>query len=498
MPAQQPDAGAFAPLRERREWVRHFRKQLATEEASLRRLIADETGKSEFEALTSDILPLLAALKWLERRGPGVVKTRRVGARPWWQPLERQRVSRVPAGRVAIIATWNYPVQLLGIQMAQALFAGNRVVVKPSEHAPRTQARLIELAQTDLPDGVLTSTEPTRAAGPELLASAHFDHIVFTGSTSVGREVAAVAAQPLTPSTLELSGRDSAIVLADADPQLAAREIFRAFTDNAGQTCMAPRRALVHRDVYEAFVAAIAPLASGARPRRLVSPEAADRAFDLAVGAVERGGRSLSGVLEDPTGASLRPLVIVDCPADATLVAGDHFGPVLAVIPFAGEDEALAIHRATDQHLATSVFTSNTRAATMLVPQLGATSVTINEVVRPTGNPGASIGGRGPSGWGLSRGREGLLAMTRPVFVSVTPKRLRTPSSEGSPRMLGMLSRVMGLVYGARRGTNGGGGGGGGESRRTEAQPDHTERNQPEPIVRQRTPAGARLEQSRT
>ncbi|MFM7799307.1 MAG: aldehyde dehydrogenase family protein, partial [Planctomycetota bacterium] len=242
---------------------------------------------------------------------------------------------------VLVIATWNYPLQLVGIQLTQAVVAGNRVVVKPSERSPRSQRMLLDLARAaasaaGLPPDTVTSAEATREAGRELLERERFDHVVFTGSTAVGREVALACARTLTPSTLELSGRDSAIVLADADPKLAARSIWHAATMNAGQTCMAPRRALVDRAIYQRFLDALRPLAASARPVRLADPSMADRCVQLAEAAVQAGGRSLRGVIEPANAGSMRPLCVESCPRDTELFEGDHFGPVLAVVPVDG------------------------------------------------------------------------------------------------------------------------------------------------------------------
>ncbi|MBL0926568.1 MAG: aldehyde dehydrogenase family protein [Phycisphaerales bacterium] len=433
-------------------WLRRFRAAVSAGRAEFIELMREELGKPEHEALTADLLPLLACCAWHERHADRLLAPSRVRGRPWWMLGVRQRVLRAPLGTVAIIATWNYPVQLLGIQLVQAIMAGNRVVVKPSEHAPRTQLRLLELARAaDLPEGVLTWTKATREAGRELLERRRFDHVVFTGSTAVGRQIAQVLAPLLTPSSLELSGRDSALVLADADPGLAARTLWDAMARNAGQTCMAPRRVLVDRAIYPRFLHALAPLAAAARPRRLVSALAARECFDACSAAVRDGARSLSGVLEPPREALMRPLAIVDCPADAALVDGAHFGPAFAVVPVGSLEEALAIHLRCGQHLATSIFTADRGAAERLAPRLGAGSITINDCVIPTAHPGVSIHGSGASGWGTTRGADGLLAMTRAITISVTGSRLRTPPGEPSPAVVGWMHRLIARVYGGAR-----------------------------------------------
>jgi acyl-CoA reductase-like NAD-dependent aldehyde dehydrogenase len=442
---------AWAELDERLRWMAAFRALVARHADELSGLISTETHKPVWQALTGDVMPLVAACAWHERHVPGLLSSRRATRGPLWLLGNRTRIERVPLGRVAIIATWNYPIQLLGVQLLQALAAGNRVVVKPSEHTPRSQLRLLELAvAAGLPDGVLTAAPATREAGAALLEGRYagpIDHVLFTGSTTVGREIASWAASRLVPTTLELSGRDSAIVLADADATLAARSIWNAVVMNAGQTCMAPRRALVDRSIYRRFTAALAPLAAGARPVRLISEGAARRTWELASAAVTAGGHSLSGVLEPPRGASMVPVAVGECPPECALTDGDHFGPALAVVPVDGWDGAMAVHRRCDQRLATSVFTRSVREARRLAPQLGSVYVTINDAVVPAMHPGTGVGGLGASGWGISRGPEGLLAMTRPLYVASTSPRLRLPTGEVSGAALRGLRRMVRLLY---------------------------------------------------
>jgi len=436
-------------LERRRAFIAAFRRAVAHHAEALCALIRDEVGKPTHEALLADIAPLLASCRWHERNMRRILRPHRVRGAGVFGLGQRHAVMRAPLGRVAIIATWNYPVQLLGIQIVQAIAGGNRVVVKPSERSPRTHLALLRLAAScGLPPGTITWTEPTREAGQALLISDRFDHIVFTGSTSVGREIAEIAASTLTPTTLELSGRDSAIVLADADPRLAAKAIWNAVTMNAGQTCMAPRRVLVESAIEPAFIDALAPLAAAARPLTLIDDAAATRCFDLARGAIAAGGRSLSAVVESPRGREMRPLAIVDCPPDVELVNGDHFGPILAIVRVRDEVEALRIHHRCGQHLATSIFSRSAGRIRRLTQSLEATTVTVNDAVLPTAHPATSIGGRGESGWGISRGREGLLAMTRPLFASTTSSWLRPPIDVPTPTMRGRMMRFLRWMYG--------------------------------------------------
>ncbi len=440
------------PIGDRLSWVRRFRRLVADDIGRLTALVEQDTGKPEWETITSDILPLIAACRWHERRARRVLARRRLRGRGMFSPGITGDRSRVPLGDVLIIATWNYPIQLLGIQLVSAITGGNRVTVKPSERSPRSQRRLLELArEAGLPDGTLDWTEPTRRAGADVMQSRRFDHVVFTGSTGVGKEIAASCAGSLTDSTLELSGRDSALVLRDADPALAAGAIWSAVVRNAGQTCMAPRRALVDRAIYDRFIAALRPLVASSRPATLISPESAEAVHRLASDALERGARSITGVIAGPDGRSLTPLAIADCPPDAPLTQGDHFGPALAIVGFDSIDEALSIHDSCDQHLATSVFTRDLRAANELAQRLQSGTVTINDCVVPVGHPATSIGGRGASGWGSSRGIEGLFEMTRPLTVTRTSRLVRIPTSEPPASQLAWIRRIARWTGGARR-----------------------------------------------
>ena len=455
------------PIQARLTWVANWRRLIAANADSLVALVQLEVRKPEAEALTGDVMSLLAACRWHERRAARILAPRRLGGRPLWLMGQRHTLARAPVGTVGIIATWNYPVQLLGIQLLQALVAGNRVIVKPSENAPRTQAYLLKLAiEAGLPAGQLRWTPATREAGPRLLASEKLDHVIFTGSTRVGRQVAAWAAETLTPTTLELSGSDSAIVWADADTKLAARVIWHALTMNAGQTCMAPRRVFVSAKAYPGYVSALSFLAAGAKPQSLIDAAAARQCRVAAQEAMRAGGRLTLGVDELESSPvrqrdtqaitapeeTFRPLAIVDMPEEYLSRERALFGPVLLVYAAADDAHALAMHARCPHRLNTAIFTRDVSRARRVATTLGSGFVTINDAHIPTAHPGASITGTGASGWGASRGELGLLALTRPVFVSTTSTYVRTPTSEPDARGVSMLWKAVGWLYGGRGG----------------------------------------------
>lgn len=442
------------PIHDRLAWLKAFRDELRAHQPELCALASHEVGKTRFEALTADIMPLLASCSWHLGNARRLLRPRRVrgggifGLHLFGLGTRAER-RRLPVGRVLVIATWNYPVQLVGVQLVQALMAGNEVVVKPSERAPRTQERLLALAigcADRIPSmrGRISVRPATREAGRAVLAEERFDHVVFTGSTAVGRAIAEVCAARLVPTTLELSGSDSAIVLADADVKAAARAVFVGFTTNAGQTCMAPRRALVARPVYGAFCDELARLVAGARVATLVDADAAQKAHAAAAAAVAAGGRSLAGALEPANGRSMRPVAVVDCPAEGELFLGRHFGPALAVRAFDSLDEAMELHARSAQHLATSIWTRGSDASVAArVRACGSSLVHLNAVLVPSAHPAVALGGHGASGWGVSRGESGLLALTREVTVTRSGPLAQPPVHEPDERAQRYFSRFL-------------------------------------------------------
>ncbi len=418
-------------------WVRAFRRSVAARIEDLTTIAGEELGRDPFETLTSDIVPLLSACRWTERHARRVLRPKRVRGKSVWQLGQRHRATRAPLGRVGIIATWNYPIQLMGVQLVHAIAAGNRVVVKPSERTPRTQALVLGVARdAGLSADRLSWTDATREAGAEMLGGEPFDHVVFTGSTPVGREIARTLADTLTSSTLELSGCDSAVVLSDADPGLAASSIAYALALNGGRTCMAPRRAIVHRDLLDAFAEKL----EGALDARGDEPAPGDGGRELvnARALLAESGARVIGSGWARAG--------VGCDPGSPLALGEHFGPVLAIVGVDSDESAIELARSYPQRLATAVFTRSRRGFDAAA--LGSSIVTINDCVIPTGHPGVSLGGSGLSGWGVTRGEAGLLAMTRGVSVSGTSGRIRTPIAPPSAAVARRVTRFVRAWYG--------------------------------------------------
>ncbi|HEY1377980.1 MAG TPA: aldehyde dehydrogenase family protein [Gemmataceae bacterium] len=418
---------ARRPVRERLRPVRAFRHLLAEVADELCAAVERELGRPPVEVLGGDVLPLADACRFLEREADRLLKPRRVRlrSRPLWLWGQRDTIHRRPHGVVAVIGTWNYPLFLNGVQLTQALTAGNGVLWKPSEVSTYSAPLLHSLLlRAGYPAELVHLLPATREAGAAV-AEADVDHVVFTGSAATGRKLAARLGERLVSSTLELSGCDAMFVLPDADVDLAARAAWFGATVNRGQTCIAVRRAFVQRAVYPAFVESLQKQLATAGPMRLAQEGQVRQAERLVTDAAARGGRVLTpptGQLapgDSPGANRVVPHVIADATPDMAVCREDCFAPLLAVLPFDEVPDALAQNEVCRYGLGSSVFTRDRRAAAEIAEHLRTGSVAVNDVVAPTAHPATPFGGRGLSGWGVTQGPDGLLGMTVPQVVSV-------------------------------------------------------------------------------
>jgi len=342
---------------------------------------------------------------------------------------KRAFVEREPLGVVGAITPWNYPLILSMDAAVSALFGGNAVVIKPSEFTPLTALMIPGLCrEAGLPEDlvrVVTGDGSTGAA----LVRAGVDKISFTGSTPVGRAVLAAASESLTPVTLELGGKDPAIVLEDADLDRAARGIaFGAFF-NAGQTCISIERVYVARSVADAFTERVVEVArslrAGVDEDRDMGPIITRAQYAKVVRQIEdalaKGARVLTGGIPPEGARVIQPTVLVDVDDSMEVVRDETFGPVLPVIPVDSEDEAVAKANASGYGLFASVWTRDRARGLRVARRLHAGGVSVNDSLSHYGVAALPMGGVGDSGFGRRRGREGLDEMTtvRSLFVDI-------------------------------------------------------------------------------
>jgi acyl-CoA reductase-like NAD-dependent aldehyde dehydrogenase len=414
-------AWADVAVRQRLRPVRQFRHGLVRHADRLCAAVGRDIGKPAAEALATELLPLAEAARFVEREASRLLRPRRVPTRhrPLWLWRQSDTVHRRPRGVVGIIGTWNYPLFLNGVQILQALAAGNGVLWKPSEVAPASADALAELLrECHFPPNLLQVLPATREAGREL-ADADVDHIVFTGSSATGRRLAEHLGRRLITSTLELSGCDALVVLDDADVAMAARAAWFGTTLNNGQTCLAVRRAFVQRAAYRPFLDVLRPLAEAASPVRVALACQAEQADRLVREAVADGACLLAPGDVAAGGDRVRPAVVADARPDMAVCREASFAPLLAVLPFDTPEDALRDEARCTYALGASIITRNPARAERLATRLRAGAVVVNDVIAATAHPATPFGGRGESGWGSTQGAEGLLELTVPQVLSV-------------------------------------------------------------------------------
>jgi aldehyde dehydrogenase (NAD+) len=327
-----------------------------------------------------------------------------------------------PHGVTAHIIPWNYPLQILGRSVAPALAMGNCAVLKPAEEAPLTALRIGELAlEAGLPPGALNVVPGYgESAGAALTAHPGIGHISFTGSVEVGRIISHAAADHLIPVTMELGGKSPNILFADADLNRALPVIVNSILQNGGQTCSAGSRLLVEESIHAAVTSRLAdmfaavrigpaledpdlgPLISGPQRNRVMSyVTAADRG-----GRIVYGGGPLNGG-EFGDGYFFQPTLIDEVAPGSPMFREEVFGPVLAVTPFAGLDQAVTLANGTDYGLVAGVWTTNVSTAQRMIRDVVSGQVFVN-TYGASGGVELPFGGFRQSGYGREKGAEGL------------------------------------------------------------------------------------------
>jgi acyl-CoA reductase-like NAD-dependent aldehyde dehydrogenase len=340
---------------------------------------------------------------------------------------------REPLGVVAAITPFNFPLILSSLKIAPALAAGNTVVHKPAEDTPLTALRVAELlAEAGVPDGVFNVVTGGAGVGEALIRDPRVDKIAFTGSTAIGRKVAATAAETLKHVTVELGGKGANIVFADADIEKAVQTAISGFVFNTGQFCMAGTRLLVERPVYDAVVGAIAgaaphvPLGDPFEESTVIGPMAGRRHQEKVESYLRRATSGEARVLAGGTveagreGFFVSPTVLADVAQDSAFVQEEIFGPVLTVQAFDGEDEAVRLANGTPYGLAAGLQTTDMTRAHRVAAQLQAGIVWVNGWAMLDAS--MPFGGYKQSGYGREGGPEGLdeYLQTKSVVISMS------------------------------------------------------------------------------
>ena len=405
----------------RRDRLDRLERLILAWQARFASAISEDFGnRSAVVTTLADIVPTRAAIRHARRHLKGWMRPRRVSLAWTGQPGSGQ-ILRQPLGVVGIIAPWNYPLNLMLSPLVGALAAGNRAMLKPSELTPRFS----EVLDAAVKEFFAEDEVAVVTGGPEVAAAfsaAPFDHLIFTGSTSVGRKVAEAAARNLTPVTLELGGKSPAIIDASADLERAVPRLVWGKLLNSGQSCVAPDYALVPRDRVEAFVAAAKAAVQKQYPGLAGNPDYTSiisaRHFDRLSGLIDEARAKGAAVIELAPGTDaarriLAPVIVTGADETMALMREEIFGPILPVIPYDTLDEALAYINARDRPLALYWFGSDRGAEQRVLNGTIAGGVTINDTILHLAQDNLPFGGVGASGYGQYHGEAGFVAMSK-------------------------------------------------------------------------------------
>jgi len=403
------ESGATRAYAARRDALRSLRKAIVENEEELLAAMRTDMRKPRFEAYMSDIGLVLGAIDHALKHLKEWMEPQRVHT-PIAIQLSESTVYNEPLGVVLIIAPWNYPVLLLLDPLVGAIAAGNCAVLKPSEEVPATSAVLERIVREALPAALVMIVQGKGSeVVPALMKDFRFDHIFFTGSTTVGKSVLSLAAPHLTPVTLELGGKSPAIVDRNADLKVAAKRIAWSKYFNAGQTCITTDHALVHVSVMDGFLDAyrrFVERAFGEDPQR--SPHYArlvnDKRFTTVQSYLSQGTAFIGG-RSDAADRYISPTVLLDVPAQSPVLREEIFGPVLPVIPWTEPEEVVTISQRNPHPLAAYIFSNDSGAQQYFRERIAFGGGCINHCMLHFGNLDLPFGGVGTSGMGRYHGR---------------------------------------------------------------------------------------------
>jgi coniferyl-aldehyde dehydrogenase len=380
---------------------------------------ADFGRRSRHESLLSDGMTVLSEIDHLRRHLRGWMRPKRAAA-DWLFAPARTEVLYQPLGVVGIIAPWNYPVNLALKPLAAAVAAGNHVMLKPSEHTPRTSELLRALLAEVFPEDRVV----TVLGGPEVaaaFAALPFDHLFFTGSTAVGRKVMAAAAPNLTPVTLELGGKSPVIIAPGYSIATAVDRIAAGKFLNAGQTCIAPDYVLLPQASIAEFVSEMQKYISQRYPDLAANPDYSSIVnpgqYSRLRGYLDQAQAAGAKVIELAPGDTgqrvLPPTLVLEAREDLAVMQEEIFGPILPLVAVESVDAAIDYINARPRPLSLYHFDSDKARTQRVLERTIAGGVSINDTVLHFAQSDLPFGGVGPSGMGHYHGREGFLTFSK-------------------------------------------------------------------------------------
>lgn len=393
--------------------------------------IVRAAGKTRENAMVGEVWPVCEKLRHTMAHGEDHLRPERMSAGLFLH--KKAEVHYQPLGVIGVIAPWNYPLQNILGPSIPALFAGNAVIIKPSENVAWASARAQRifdeaLARAGMPADLVQIVDGYAETGAALVGCA--DKIIFTGSMGNGRKIIEASAANLTPVILELGGKDAFVVCADADVERAAHAALAGVFINAGQNCLAAERFIVEAGIYDAFVSRVVELTKQLRQ----GPPLGDKRVDvgamttamqldivekLVADAVAKGARVLAGGHRNQTetGDFFAPTILADVPTNAAILQEETFGPVMVIIRAQDVDDAVRIANSTQYGLSATVMTKSSARARDLVDRIVAGGTSVNDFGLTYMAMDLPFGGVRGSGFGRLNGRDGIRACTNAKAV---------------------------------------------------------------------------------
>ena len=398
---------------------------LAHKQALCDALALDYGQRSDYDSLVADILPCVMQINYSLKRLKGWMKPVRRHPGLLLAPA-RVEMHYQPLGVVGIMVPWNFPVMLSLGPLIGAIAAGNRAMIKLSEFTPHTNAALRTLLAQVFDDDEVVLIE-----GDAGLAAAFttlpFDHLLFTGSTAVGRQVMAAAAPQLTPLTLELGGKSPCLIAPDMPLALAVERMIFGKSLNAGQICVAPDYVLLPRGQEQGFIEAYQPHFRRLYPKGLDSPDYGsiinaaqyERLTAWLAEAKQAGAQAhpCASPARDDGARRLVPHLLTEVPGHCQLMQQEIFGPLLPLVPYDSIEEAIAYVAARPRPLALYLMSLDETLQSRLIRETHAGGMAINECLFQVAADDAPFGGIGPSGMGHYHGHEGFLTFSKAKTV---------------------------------------------------------------------------------